>query len=108
MPITSLLVGLCEPFEFGISVNNASQCVILKALVNPSMRNPDEALCAWVATRKAWQHSTLHLHGWENIFIHACIILFMVYTYSLYLSAWVKAACTTPEYTQHSNSFLHL
>ena len=29
-------------------LNNASQCAILKALVNPSMRNPDEAHCDWV------------------------------------------------------------
>ena len=31
---------------------NTSECVILKALVNPSMKDPENAHIAWVATEK--------------------------------------------------------
>ena len=34
-------------------LRNTSECVILKALVNPSMKNPENAHSAWVATKKS-------------------------------------------------------
>ena len=74
------------------------------------MRNPDEAHCAWVATRKAGdmvaaQHNA---PAWRGEHIHSCIILFIVYTCSLYLSALVKAACTTSEYPTSKQFYIPL
>ena len=40
-------------FVCTVDLKNTSECVILKALVNPSMRNPENAQSAWVATKKS-------------------------------------------------------
>ena len=41
-------------------LRNSSQCVILKGLVNPSMRSPDNAHRPWVATKKDGDVVTAH------------------------------------------------
>ena len=41
-------------------LKNSSQCVILKGLVNPSMRSPDNAHQPWVATTKDGAVVTAH------------------------------------------------
>ena len=41
---------------------------LLKALVNPSQRSPDNTHRCWLAVKKRWNSgiSTLYLHGWVN------------------------------------------
>ena len=46
-----------------VDLRNTSECVILKALVNPSMRNPENAHSAWVATKKSGDIVAAH---WEE------------------------------------------
>ena len=41
-------------------LRNNSQCVILKSLVNPSMRSPDNAHQPWVVTKKDGDIVTAH------------------------------------------------
>ena len=41
-------------------LRNTSECVILKALVNPSMKNPENANSAWVATKKSGDIVSAH------------------------------------------------
>lgn len=41
-------------------LKNSSQCVILKAMVNPSMCAPEKAHSAWIATKKSGYIVTAH------------------------------------------------
>ena len=50
-------------FVCTVDLRNTSECVILKALVNPSMRNPENAHSAWVATKKSGDIVAAH---WER------------------------------------------
>ena len=50
-------------FVCTVDLRNTSECVKLKALVNPSMRNPESAHSAWVATKKSGDIVAAH---WER------------------------------------------
>ena len=43
-----------DVFALPVDLRNTSECVILKALVNPSTRNPENAhRSAWLGTKKS-------------------------------------------------------
>eukprot|EP00731_Ephydatia_muelleri_P022382 Em0014g973a len=62
-------------------LRNTSECVILKALVNPSMKNPENAHSAWVATKKSGDIVAAHctcMAGLGEGCSHVAAILFKV------------------------------
>ena len=48
---------------YTVDLRNTTECVKLKALVNPSMRNPENSHSAWVAIKKSGDIVAAH---WER------------------------------------------
>ena len=62
---TSGFVRIVEIWD----LRNASECVILKALVNPSMKNPEKSSQRLGSDQEIWRNSgsPLYLHGWVSL-----------------------------------------
>lgn len=71
---------------FVCDLHNTTDCVIMKPMVNPSMRGPEKLHCSWIGVKKLGDivatHSTC-MAGYVNQFISISQLTYIIMTFLL-------------------------